>query len=288
MKEARVFEVDEAWDFARGAPGASSFVDVRDEAKALRFITSRSAIDGFRAKYGPELRPYTLSGSGDFHHLSAVWISQFVEPFTLISFDNHPDWDIRPPQWSCGAWINRALENPLVQQVQVWGCGSFECLFPWRILGNRWACRDGRLEVYPWRQAKKHYPDWLRPIEPETWWETFTKRVAELVGKRVYLTLDLDVLRSEDAATNWEPGRMRREDLLRVVALLKERAVVIGGDICGGYSAGADGSGGAYATTFQRLAAGFDHPKQELFSAEQLRERNNWIVQELWPLLCRE
>src|SRR6478752_6155624 len=137
---------DDAWDL--GEFPSFEFpprVDAGNVGKSLRFITTRRAIERFYAKFGQSFRPFILSGSGDFHHLTAIFVRQVTEPFVILSFDNHPDWDVRPPFWSCGAWVNRALENPLVQQVAVWGCGSFECRLPWRLLGNRSACRSGRL-----------------------------------------------------------------------------------------------------------------------------------------------
>src|ERR1700760_970589 len=142
------FRVDDAWDFA--TPPSLPTVDVRDEAKGLRFISTPNKIDAFTKKYASQFKPFTLFGSGDFHHLSAIWTRQFTEPFTLVSFDNHPDWDIRPPQWSCGAWINRALELPALNRGSVWGLGDFECWWPGQIFGNRRAERSGQLEVHPW------------------------------------------------------------------------------------------------------------------------------------------
>ncbi len=114
------FRVDDAWDFTPEGRGFQMpVIDVREEAKALRFITSAARINAFAEKHRAQFRPFTLLGSGDFHHLSAVWTRQFTEPFTILSFDNHPDWDVRPPWWSAGAWINRALENPLVETIAV-------------------------------------------------------------------------------------------------------------------------------------------------------------------------
>ena len=77
-----------------------------------------------------------------------------AEPFVLVSFDNHPDWDVRPPRWGCGGWVNRALELPHVKKVSVWGCGNFECWWPGRLFGNRRAEREGRLEVHPWADGR--------------------------------------------------------------------------------------------------------------------------------------
>ena len=132
-----LFQTDSAWECLSPDTLKLESIDVREEARALRFITSQAKIEAFALAHAGQFRPFTLFGSGDFHHLSAVWLHQFTEPCTLLSFDNHPDWDVRPPRWSCGAWINRALENPLVESVSIWGCGNFECNLPGRLLANR-------------------------------------------------------------------------------------------------------------------------------------------------------
>src|SRR5260370_6526738 len=139
---------DDAWDFGEFPsfePPAR--VDAREIGPSLRFIASKRAIGRFNEKFGESLRPFILSGSGDFHHLTAIFLRQVKEPFVVLSFDNHPDWDVRPPFWSCGAWVNRALENPLVKQIAVWGCDSFECRLPCRLLANRPPGRFGSLWI---------------------------------------------------------------------------------------------------------------------------------------------
>ena len=60
----------------------------------------------------PSFAPSRSSVRAIFITSARVWMRQFKEKFLLLSFDNHPDWDIRSPKWSCGAWINRALEMP--------------------------------------------------------------------------------------------------------------------------------------------------------------------------------
>ena len=187
------FQTDNAWDFisAEDSRGMTK-IDVREEARGLRFITSAKKIDAFAAKRAAEFRPFTLFGSGDFHHLSAVWTRQLTEPFSIISFDNHPDWDIRPPRWSCGAWVNRALESRLVQKVSIWGCSSFECNLPGRLLGNRRAAEAGRLLVHPWKQPGRGYPSWLHPVQETTWREDFEAELERQAGSRIYVTIDID------------------------------------------------------------------------------------------------
>ncbi len=206
---------DEAWSFEN----SSSFkvparVDALAAGPSLRFITTKRTVESFYAEFGEHFRPFILSGSGDFHHLTAVFTRQIKEPFAILSFDNHPDWDVRPPHWSCGAWVNRALENPLVQQVAVWGCGSFECGFPGRLLGNRSACRAGRLRVAPWRSEGKGYPSWLHPISPPDWRLSFAQFVESILAQAIYVTVDLDCLGESDAITNWENGRFALCDLV--------------------------------------------------------------------------
>ena len=274
------FRTDDAWDFL--IPGERldlPIIDVREEAKALRFITTAARINEFDSCHSADMRPFTLFGSGDFHHLSGVWLRQFHEPFTLLSFDNHPDWDIRPPKWGCGAWINRALENPMVEHVSIWGCGNFECNLPGRLLGNRKAAHEKRLLVHPWRQEKVSYPDWLCPIMTDTWKSTFGEWAESQTGRKIYVTIDLDCLTPEEAITNWEQGNFTVNDLLWALRTLRENAVIIGGDICGAWSQP------AYATSFQKFAGWFDHPKLDLPDPTVREVRNRTALDRLWPAL---
>ena len=87
----------------------------------------RSSVFGWRRTNAWVTRAFLAYGSGDFHHLSALLVRRIPTPLTLVSFDNHPDWDIRPPRWCCGSWINRALDWCAREEAAVWGCGNFEC-----------------------------------------------------------------------------------------------------------------------------------------------------------------
>jgi arginase family enzyme len=275
-----LFRTDEAWDFVPEDRGFRlDTADVQEETKGLRFITSRAKIDAFAEKHRSQFRPFTLFGSGDFHHLSAVWTRQFTEPFTIFSFDNHPDWDIRPPYWSCGAWINRALENPLVETISVWGCGNFECSMPHRLLGNRRAAKTHRLLVYPWRQKRTRYPAYLNPLRIGNWKTMFSDWLDHNHGRRVYVTIDMDCLVAGEAITNWENGRFTCADLIWALGKLRKWVDVIGGDMCGGWSRP------AYATRFQKLAGWFDHPPLHEPSRQDLLSSNLLTLEKLWPVL---
>ena len=100
--------LDDAWsDLPRDLP----VLDARDWGPRLRFSVPSRLMEEFFGEYESQLAPFLVYGSGDFHHLSALWIRRLTEPFVLVSFDNHPDWDVRPPRWGCGGWINRASSS---------------------------------------------------------------------------------------------------------------------------------------------------------------------------------
>src|SRR2546423_3950304 len=100
-------DLDGAW-----APGILSLpiLDATQWGPQLRFCAPSALIERFYDEINNALAPFLVYGSGDFHHLSALWIRRILERFVLVSFDNHPDWAITPPKWCCGAWVNRALE----------------------------------------------------------------------------------------------------------------------------------------------------------------------------------
>ena len=143
-------DLDGAWPEQTDPPGRR--IDARLWGPRLRFCAPAAEMEGFAAAClapWPATR-FVVYGSGDFHHVSALLVRRQPEPLTLVSFDNHPDWDIRPPRWCCGSWINRALDWAHVERVAVWGCGNFECWGWHRLTGNLRAVRSGRLSVHPW------------------------------------------------------------------------------------------------------------------------------------------
>lgn len=247
----------------------------------MRFSAPSRLIEQFYREHERNLASvFLLYGSGDFHHLTALRLRALDGPIVLVSFDNHPDWDVRPPKWACGAWVNRALELSCVRQVSVWGCGNFECWWPHQIFGNRRAERRGILDVHPWAGDRPMKDRQRRgAILQDNWrqhFEEFSKRVA---GENIYVTIDLDSLRVEDAVTNWENGRFTVSDLEWALGTLRECCPIIGGDICGAYSPP------HYARWKQRFAAEFDRPKLELPDLGKASTINSASLKKLWPIL---
>ena len=219
-------------------------------------------------------------GSGDFHHLSALWVRRVAGPLTLVSFDNHPDWDIRPPKWCCGSWLNRALDLRGVEHVSVWGCGNFECWGWHRVWGNHGDVRRGRLAVHPWADERTP-PEQARPtsILAGNWREKFAAFAATLAGKNLYVTVDIDGLRAEDAVTNWENGRFSAEDVAWALGELRRQGSIVAGDLCGARS------DAAYTRWTQRFASETDHPELPPFDRAEAALTNERSFHTIWPVL---
>ena len=272
--------LDDAW---RDEPFALPVIDARSWGPRLRFSAPPRLVAEFYQEHEANLAaPFLLYGSGDFHHLSALRLRPLPGPIVMVSFDNHPDWDIRPPKWCCGSWVNRALELPHVERVSVWGCGNFECWWPHQIFGNRRAERAGKLEVHPWADDRPIKDRQRRgAILREDWRRKFENFAANLDGTDLYITIDLDCVRTEETVTNWESGRFDIVDLVWALKKLRERSRVIAGDICGGYSEP------KYARWKQKFASEMDHPKLPRPSSEEIRRTNFAALERLWPLLTQ-
>lgn len=270
-------DLDGAW--ARLQNGLPK-VDATAWGPRLRFSTSPRTIEQFYREMKSHLADFVLYGSGDFHHLTALFLRRLREPITLIALDNHPDWDVRPPRWCCGSWVNRALELPRVEHVAIWGCGNFECWWPYQLFGNRKAERSGKLEVHPWADDRPPRDRKRRgAILREDWREQFQDFARDLVGRSIYVTIDLDCLAPEVSWTNWENGKFTLEDVIWSLKVLRQNARIIGGDLCGGYSRG------IFARRKQRIASRMDHPKMELPSETRIRAVNEAAFAALWPAL---
>jgi hypothetical protein len=271
--------LDDAW---RNEPLGLPVVDARAWGPRLRFSAPPRLVAEFYHEHEVNLAsPFLLYGSGDFHYLTALRLRRIGGPFVLVSFDNHPDWDVRPPKWGCGGWVNRALELSNVKRASVWGCGNFECWWPHQIFGNRRAEHRGVLDVHPWADDRPGKDQQRRgAILRSNWRDHFGQFLQATDGENVYVTVDLDCLNASEAVTNWEAGRFTIADLQWALGKMRETLLIIGGDICGAYSPP------NYARFKQRFAAEFDHPKVQLPPAEQIRQINLAALNKLWPLLA--
>jgi arginase family enzyme len=278
QKLAQIIELDGAWP--PKALELTRTLDCRAWGPQLRYCAPTRVIETFYRELEEKLTPFTLFGSGDFHHLTALWVRQFKKPFVLISFDNHPDWDTRPPHWCCGTWMNRALESPLLTSVAIWGCANFELNPPHRWFANHRALRAGRLEVWPWidRFGSSARRRWTG-INAENWQDRFAKFAAGLSDSPIYVTIDMDCLKPETARTDWEQGLFTPSDIAWALRKLRESTTIIGGDLCGAHSPA------QYSRWTQRQTAHIDHPKQSPSDAGNAHRLNLEAARQMWPAL---
>lgn len=263
--------------------GEGICLEARAWGPPLRYSTTRAEMGRFFEFAAAHPAQFTLFGSGDFHHLAAVWLARLQRPYTLVSFDNHPDWDIRPPHWCCGTWISRALESPLLRRAVIWGCGNFELDRPNSFFANHRGLRSGRLAARPWAERLKPAtrPRWPT-LTRENWRAEFTDFAKTLAGEEVYITVDLDCLAEGEAVTNWESGLFTAAEVAWAIRQVREAATVVGGDLCGAYSEE------VYARFRQRIEGRLDHPKHAPIDAAAATACNVRAWRAIWPALTGE
>lgn len=144
--------------------------------------------------------------SGDYHYVSKILAAREREPFTLVLVDNHPD-DQAPAfggVLSCGSWVKDLREScPMLEEA--WTLG------PDHRIRNLSGTVDRELE------------------------EGIDDLVAALEGKRVYLSVDKDVLDRTFARTDWSQGTYSLDTLKGWLERLL-RLDVVAVDVCGGLS----------------------------------------------------
>ena len=235
--------------------GQAHRIDATDLAARLRIVASRAAARALGERLAPCLAragaPLIFYGSGDFHHLAAIFLSLLDEPVTVLHFDNHPDWVRFPPTLNCGGWVSRALALPQVQRVITVGPASDDLLRPELKGADLPALRAGRLEVHPWRGVVG--PFWGRPVATPACrsqgrtlaWQGLRERcldafadelAARLPDAPLWVTLDKDVLTPAEAVTNWDQGGMSLDAVLRLIDRLARVRPVRGADVCGDFS----------------------------------------------------
>jgi arginase family enzyme len=232
--------------------GEAERIGARDLEQRLRILASRQAFRTLGERLGERGRvPEVLFfGSGDFHHLTALFVSRHPEPVTIIHFDNHPDW-VRYPTINCGSWVNMALRSRNVAKVVTIGPCSDDLQNPEWKFANLPAMREGRLAVYPWRSNPTRL--WGAPLTTpggntdgkrltwrnladESWSDFLDELVGSLTVPALWITIDKDVLRSGEAVTNWDQGGMALDHVVAALRRLANSFRIVGVDVCGDYS----------------------------------------------------
>jgi arginase family enzyme len=255
-------------------------LDLRDLGPRVRLWARNRTIEQLRrriAEAGMRAESaITLLGSGDFHHVAALLHERIAEPFTLLHFDNHPDWVRLAPRWHCGSWMNRTLALPLLARAITIGPCSDDLVNPGLKGGNLAALDSARLVLHPWHHAPSRV--WRRIadgpghryVEGFIQWRNLCERdldeaisttITEIPTEAVWISIDKDVLPESAAVTNWDQGEMPLAAVLRFLSALVARKRVIGADVCGEYAPP------AHSNPFKRWESRFDQPHREVDAA---------------------
>lgn len=172
-------------------------------------------------------------GSGNYHYLTKLWLEKIHTPFSLILFDNHTDMQTAGffDLLSCGSWLKYALEtHPFLQDVLVIGpsehaflqdVSEIQPLSTTKIPKKSIHCiskealqSDGLPALHSWLNTSSNTP--------------------------IYLSIDKDILRTEDAVTNWDQGEVSLTELVAWIDVILQTKPCIGADICGEYGTDLD------------------------------------------------
>ena len=165
--------------------------------------------------------------SGNYHYVSFLLAGRIRTLFDLLVFDHHTD--MQEPQFgdilSCGSWIRHLIKkNPLLNRVILVGP-------PRKDFDETEDALKEKVILFSESSAITEYSD---------------KITGQLGNLPLYISVDKDVLRPEDARTTWSQGSMDGESLLAflnrtVQAVGKENILAL--DICGESGPGDNTSG---------------------------------------------
>ena len=270
----------------RLASGRATRIDLLDLGPKLRLWSTEKTWKRFAERLAQRPRPtdarpeILFVGSGDYHHLTPAFLADLKEPISLIHFDNHPDWVRFAPKRHCGSWVNRALKMPAIKRIVTLGPCSDDLHNPQLRGGNLAALKRGHLQLFPWQhppskvwgrvgdgaghQQQENHLYWRNLAELD-WAAFLDQMITSLPTEAIWITIDKDVLASEDAATNWDQGGMRLTHLLQALRALAARKRIIGIDVCGEFATP------AFSNAFKRWEAKSDQPPPERWSAEDLQ-----------------
>lgn len=175
--------------------GVRGYMDDKARKYLLEEIKERSKLTSIH-----------LLDSGNYHHLSRVYLDLIKEPYNLVVYDNHTDMQFSAfgNILSCGSWIADAYETlHNLNKIIVVGANSSyieECAFN---KDKRVVFTDSISDVY------------LENLLP------------------IYISIDKDVLSSNEFISDWDQGSMSLAALKKEMEFLIDRFRVIGTDICG-------------------------------------------------------
>lgn len=237
-----------------------SFTGVHDGQPNLRAATSRSidcrdisstdcycddeALAAIQAKIaGVSVNGIHFFDSGNYHYMSKLWTDKIQEPFNLLIFDHHPD--MQPPRFegilSCGGWVKEVLKkNSFVQKVVAVGVADKLIIELKGDEATEFSKFEDRVEFIAESEIREGYIVGKDiASDPFAAGNQVTEKLAMRIKKSLaqdcplYISIDKDVLRKEDAATNWDQGSLSLQMLCDCIRTLCNTVQILGVDICG-------------------------------------------------------
>ena len=157
-----------------------------------------------------KIKPYGIQGihyidSGNYHYISKIITDHIDEPFGLVMYDHHTDMQIPmvPGMMSCGDWAGQALsQNKNLRQLVMVGPPEKDI--------------DQTLESYNGSQSGR-----LLIFSAEDLHGGLLENKLKLIRTDLplYISIDKDVLGTEDCETNWSQGDMSIDGLERLLGV---------------------------------------------------------------------
>jgi hypothetical protein len=246
-----------------------------DLGPALRLWSRPPALAALAERLGrlisTETPDLVFAGSGDFHHVTPMLIERAIGsracgPVTVIHFDNHPDWVRFANGLHCGSWVGRAARLPEVARLITVGVCSDDLDRPRAKGADLDLIGEGRVEIYPYRTprgaAVLDIQDRAFPAIETLGEAAFVELlVSRIETEDVYVTIDKDVLRSQDALTNWDQGRISLSYLETLIHAVCDGRRLIGADVVGDWSRPVYGPE-AWSGLLKRGEALLDQPRR--------------------------
>ena len=177
-----------------------------EEAEAgIRFLIREAGVEGIH-----------LIDHGNYHYVSKLYLDEIREETALIVLDHHTD--LQAPGLfdllSCGNWIRAVIgKNPYVKRI---------CL-----LGPS---KHAFAELEEEMAAKVDYlsEEELSKVDLKAWLQ------ERCEGKKVWLSVDLDLLSKSVFETNWDQGEMSLGEMKGILRTVQALPGLTGIDLCGG------------------------------------------------------
>ncbi len=196
-----------------------SFIDMKD-LQGTNCMCDGAAKEVVLGRIG-DVSDLHFIDSGNYHYVSALYLSMVKEPFSLVVLDHHPD--MQRPMFdilSCGGWIVEVLDkNEYVRDVHIIGA-------------------DRKLISELSEEDRKR----VRFYDPEEIFglgdDNGPNHIAVNLPKTqhpIYLSIDKDVIRRSELITNWDHGEVTAAQVMAFVKTLlnNKRSDILGIDICG-------------------------------------------------------